>query len=119
MWRVVPIIFYLVKVWQEKRNLPEHQEESSLEFYMWRVILMIGYIIIIMTAPSLLVIFMVAANYWPNSLAVNWPYLSLFAVGFLFLLVICLCGFLVFFSLQRFETLVLRIELRNYRGTKE
>ncbi|CAK8712811.1 hypothetical protein LDFHOB_01950 [Candidatus Electronema aureum] len=128
MWRVVLLIGYMVIIvkvrypassalliaftlfseWREKRNLLEHQGESALEFYMWRAVLLIGYIVIILTGIFLPVTFMIAAA--------TWPYLSVFAVGIILVFVVCLSGVIILLLLERFEALVLRIELRKRRS---
>lgn len=75
---------------------------------MWRLLLLIGYIVIIVTGIFLPVIFMIAAA--------TWPYLSVFALGIILVFVVCLSGVIILFLPERFEAVVLRIEVRKRRS---
>lgn len=72
---------------------------------MWRLLLLIGYIVIIMIGILLPVTFMIAAA--------TWTYLSVFALGIILVFVVCLSGVTILFLPERFEALVLRLELRK------
>ena len=98
----------LLKLYREKRKLPEHQGESALSFYMWRVCSFIGYAAIVIICLSLPIIFIIAA--------ISWTSLSGYAFGIIFVLLVCLSGILMFLLAKRFEAILLRIELRKHKA---